>query len=324
MLTKELLFKNQKIKGANIPDDVLAAIFEISEEDENKVIAGKTREIWDSVDGDIESITGVKRPASTKSFDHLKTELKKHFDLGKKGGEYDGLKTKYDELEATNKDLEEKIKKGSTDEALKGKVTELETKVKDKDKLIEEWKTKAENDTNEWKTKYEEEVKVNHDSRVDSVFGLVRAELKFKSNVPEVAIDAVFNEAKRKVLSESKAVFEKSGNESVLMFRDQNEGLRYNSKDGNKPHTAKSLIMPFLEEVIDNSGGRGGGGGSGGSGGGGGNFDLTSARSRSEFTTILQDSLAKDGKVAGMGDYEELYQKAIDDNKEFYEGLPFE
>ena len=73
MLTREILKSNTTL--SELTDEQINAIAELSKNDENSVIASKTRDIWDSVDNDIKSITGETKPHGVKSYDHFKSIL---------------------------------------------------------------------------------------------------------------------------------------------------------------------------------------------------------------------------------------------------------
>ena len=130
MLTKDLIQANEALK--TLTPEQITAITEMSAADENKVIGEKTREFWDRIDRDIQSILEVEKPDGAKTHVYLKDTL---IDFRNKSKDSGDFKTKYDQLKTQYDDLKQKVDSGKGGEAiqaeydkLKGQFDDLNTK----------------------------------------------------------------------------------------------------------------------------------------------------------------------------------------------------
>jgi hypothetical protein len=78
------------IEGLN--EDQKKAIVALSENDEKTVIDTKVAELYNGIDADVKAITGKEKPATIKTYEHLKKVL------GDYVGQLDSLKEKNKEL----------------------------------------------------------------------------------------------------------------------------------------------------------------------------------------------------------------------------------
>lgn len=320
MLTKEILKSNTAL--SSLTDDQVSAITELSKNDEvsvmNNKINDKTAEIWNSVDADILAITGKAKASGVKTYDHLKTTLTGYKD---KASSVATLEGQVSTLTTKNTSLEKAIEDGSTDGALKSQVKELGRKLTDSEGTI----VSLRNDITSNETKHQEalteEANKNVDLRFETTYSRAIAGMKFKSGIPQSAIDATINAAKMTTRSTGKEEFRKNddGSESIL-FRDSKDMLITNPENLQKPTTASEVFTSQLADIIDGGRKQHGGGGSGGSGvvGSGGNgalLDFSNVTNRVQADRAIRDHLSSNDVAAGSQEFNDQYQEIYTENK---------
>lgn len=305
MLTEEIL--KQNIEG--LSQESIAKIVELSKNDENSVIASKTREIWDSVDADIDAITGGKKPSGLKSYDYLKNTLSEWKTKVDGTSDYDNLKAKYN-------DLENKIKEGNLDESAKAKIVELEKALKDNGNTIEKLRKDLSSKETELIAKVNEEAQKNIDLRFDNAFAKEMMGLKFKSNIPEVAINSTIKAAKEVVKSKGVPEFQKdeNGNE-IIVFRDSETGLLITNKENlQKPLTAGELFKSQISDLIDSGKVQTGNGLRGQNSSDVAILDMTGIATKTDADRAIRNYLKDSGAVAGSEEFNEQYQQIYKEN----------
>ena len=246
MLTKETIKSNTVL--STLSDDQINAVAELSKNDENTVIAGKTREIWDSVDADIKTVTGEDKPTNVKSYEHLKATL----------GTY---KTKADnnnsaqlqtEINTLKGDLATAIKGGNNDPALKAQIDSLELAQTDDKKTIESLRTDLTGKDALWGAKVKAESDKNIDLRFETAFANSLTNKTFLAGIPTSAIDASKKDAKlnTKKLGVPEFKTNDDGSESII-FRDDKGLVITNPQNLQKPLTASEHYISLLGDVID-------------------------------------------------------------------------
>lgn len=68
MLTREILVANAAL--STLTDEQIAAITNLSQNDENSVIAKKTGEIYGALDADILTVSGIAKNGTEKTYDY--------------------------------------------------------------------------------------------------------------------------------------------------------------------------------------------------------------------------------------------------------------
>ena len=189
MLTVDTLKTIDVLK--DLPEDKLKAIAVASAEDENKVVAAKTKEIWSKVDFDMKEVLGEDRPLDQKTYAFNKKLYSELKELRSSKNEYSKIKEEYDELkkavsegkgsqaqlEKLERDLQEVTTKHT---ALKNR---YEIDIAEKDKQL---KAKAQEVTT---------------SMQNSLFENIKAKIAFKEEYSETAKNAIFENFKNSTLS---------------------------------------------------------------------------------------------------------------------------
>lgn len=306
MLTKEVLKSNEALK--DLTEDQLNLIQTLSEKDENIVIASKTREIWDSVDADIKSVTGKEKPQSMKSYDFLKETLKNT------GSEkVSELETKVKNLETERTELEKKIKDGNADEALKSQLAKAEKAIETHKTTIKDLKGDISKMATEHESKVNELQGENNSLVLETQFSDALSGVEFKKGIPESAIKSIMRDAKNKVMSLGDLKINEGDDGKTITFV-KDDVIQTNPADGHKAWTAKSRLLHELRDIIDDKG-KGGAGGKGGGGSINTLASLTGAKSKQEANQIIDKHLTENGFAKGTSEFQSAKDKLYEENK---------
>lgn len=301
MLTVEMLRQSSALTG--LSDEQLAAIAEMSKNDENTVIGTRIGALHGQYDTDIFGITGIKKKDGEKSYDYAKRVL----------GEYktkaESVKTIQAELESAKAqvtELQGKLEKGAGDETLgqqlkdaKAQVTQLQAQLRTKET---EFATKQ--------SEFEATIKSTH---VDYAFQAATSGLKFKVGITEPIQKTLLGAAKAEILAKGTPDFIEDGQGGKkLVLRGADGNILNNPKNNLNPYTVQELIMETsLKDVIDTGRQQTGGGTSGvGTGGGGtsGVLDLSGAKSQVEADKAIEAHLLSNGLTR---DSQEFAEKSL-------------
>lgn len=301
MLTVEMLKQSSALTG--LSDEQLAAIAEMSKNDENTVIGTRIGALHGQYDTDIFGITGIKKKDGEKSYDYAKRVL----------GEYktkaESVKTIQAELESAKAqvtELQGKLEKGAGDETLgqqlkdaKAQVTQLQAQLQTKET---EFATKQ--------SEFEATIKSTH---VDYAFQAATSGLKFKAGITEPIQKTLLGAAKAEILAKGTPDFIEDGQGGKkLVLRGADGNILNNPKNNLNPYTVQELIMETsLRDVIDTGRQQTGGGTSGvGTGGGGasGVLDLSGAKSQVEADKAIEAHLLSNGLTR---DSQEFAEKSL-------------
>lgn len=281
MLTKDILQKN--VEG--LTDEQLKAIIELSQNDENSVIANKISEIHTQYDKDIQSITGAKKDATEKTYDFLKRVLK-------------------EDQQKTN-ELAEKLKKAQ-EELKTAKQGNSEQKLKDAQQKVDDLQSKYDELQKQLESK-DNEIK---DAKINFAIDSATSGLELKSTIPATARKVLLNEAKNALKTEYNAEFDEQGN---LMFRDKDGNLLTNPDNKMQPFAPKDLVKRKLKEmdVLHE--------GNGQTGNGSKKKDDSelplNAKTQVEADELISQELAKQGFTKGTEQYSEQQTKLREDYK---------
>lgn len=293
MLTIDVLKSSAKL--ASLSDEQLKEIALLSENDEDKAISAKTKEIHDKYDKDIESITGKKKEGDVKSYDNLKAVLTGYVE------KIVSLKSDLSKSKAANIDLEKKVKEGSNDEVLKTKIGELEQTVKDKEGEL----LKVRNTFEEEKKELESKVSFHQDEtmslRIDSEFNAyaVKNNLKFNDSIPETILNETIEARKAQLKAELKPEYIKDGaGNMVLIFRDENGEIMRNKENGLNPFTAGELYMDKIQDLLSSGQKQAGAGTGQASKKVSANLDLTGVKSQLKADEIISNHILVNEGIA--------------------------
>jgi len=300
-ITLELIKGQSELK--DLTDAQIAALVQLSINDEDAVVGQRIGKIYGDLDNDIKETFSVEKKQGEKTYDYLKrvgkSIVEQITELGK-------LKQLLADAEAAKKTLEKQVAEGKGNELISQQLKDAEKKLKDITQLYEAEKEEKEKTIKGFDEKM---LALEVDREFDKAF--VGIEVK-----PELSgmKDYIFQTAKGKILAEYKPDFVVTANSKVLVFRnDKNEIV---SNPGNKlnPFTVSELVKKELAGVMQVEKG-GGGTKAGGSAGGSDFIDLSAAKTQVEANAIIIKHLLQKGLVKGTLNFDLEQKKLIKDHK---------
>lgn len=304
-LNEELLKKSEVLQELSEPQ--IAAIVELSKNDEEAVIKGKYSDFLNDFDKAIKEASGVDKTTNEKTSTYLKRVL------GEQKSSVDELSTKVTNLEKAKTELEGKIAAGSGDK-----------------ELIESQKATIADLTGKYNTLKGEKDKMEADHkaalldmRIGTELNAALGEIAFKADAnPEIvnamkklAVDAVKG-MKPTYISDDKGA-------EHLIFKDANGAEMRNPDNQLNHYTAKELLAKELGKygIVDDGKPAGGAGGSGGTGKP--KTTVSGARSKVEFDEIAGNIANQKGYTYGSAEYIDEVSRIREDNKAVFDALPF-
>lgn len=304
-LTSELIRANAALAG--LSDAQVAAITEMSRNDEDSVIGQKTGEIYGGLDNDILATSGIAKDGTEKTYDYAKRVIT----TLKQGA--DSLAAKQKEVDALTKEktrLEGVIASGGSDAETKKALTKAQADLANVTKEYTTLKTKFDNQESE-------HAKQLLDVKMEGEFNKASASVKFKADLPKAVTDVLLSQAIARVKAMNPEYIDDGKGGKVLAFMQNGTPLR-NPDTNLNPYTASELVQKELKEMGVLEAGRiqtgAGTGGQGGGQTGGQTYDLTGARTQTEASEIITKQLLAQGKVIGSKEYQEAFGKAWKDN----------
>lgn len=304
MLTKELLKSNATL--AALTDEQIAAIEQLSKNDEDQVIGQKVKEIHDQYDNDIKTITGEDKPGGVKSYDHLKTVLTSMKKKADSAGDTKALQTQIDTLKTEKADLEKKIKDGNTDEVLKGQLQSVQQKLKDKESELKTYKDQVETEKKTLTDQLNAAKQKNTSTAIMNDINqyVINNKLKYKSTIPETILKETITNRQSSMINGLKTDWIDDGNGGQrLIFRDDKGEIMRNKENKLEPYTAGELFFSKNADLFDAGKKQGGAGsGAGGGAGAGGstptNLDITAAKTQVQADNLIRKHIVENEKVA--------------------------
>lgn len=304
-LTSELIRANAALAG--LSDAQVAAITEMSRNDEDSVIGQKTGEIYGGLDNDILATSGIAKDGTEKTYDYAKRVIT----TLKQGA--DSLAAKQKEVDALTKEktrLEGVIASGGSDAETRKALTKAQADLANVTKEYTTLKTKFDNQESE-------HAKQLLDVKMEGEFNKASASVKFKADLPKAVTDVLLSQAIAKVKAMNPEYIDDGKGGKVLAFMQNGTPLR-NPDTNLNPYTASELVQKELKEMgVLEAGRTQTGAGTGGQRGGqedGQTYDLTGARTQTEASEIITKQLLAQGKVIGSKEYQEAFGKAWKDN----------
>lgn len=241
MITIEMLKQSSVL--ATLTEAQMAAITELSKNDESTVIGTKIGALHGQYDTDIFNASGITKADGEKSYDYLKRVL------GDYKTKLDGSKTLAAQLKSSQDkvtELEKKIADGAADDAIKQQLKDARHQVT---QLQSQLTAKSE----ELETAKKDYEKKNKDIQVGYAFTAATSNLKFKADVSEPVKKILLAAAKDEILAKGTPDFIDDGNGSTrLVLRDANGNTINNPKNNLNPYTIDELVMETsLKDVID-------------------------------------------------------------------------
>lgn len=301
MLTREILRQNAAF--AELSDDILSQIEQMSRNDEETVIGKRIGEIHQQYDKTIFETTGIARNGDEKSYKYLERAAKS---LREKVQNADSLNDKIAALEKEKEELKKKITEGGGEE-LQAVNAEL-AKTKQQYNALKKQMDEREGE-------YKKQL---FDVQVGFDMSQAVSGLKLRADIPEAAARVLVESAVNKVKTSYNPEYVETNGVKKLVFKDENGVTLNNPQNSLEPYTAKELLqnelktMGILDEGRKQTG-SGTHGGSGGSGGGS-SVDISGAKTQVEANDLIKIALNKQGLVYGSSEYQQAFDKAWVDN----------
>lgn len=315
-LSKEVITQN--IEG--LTDDQIVKIVTLSANDESQVIGSKISEIYTGLDQDILQSSGVSKNGVEKTYEYAKRVIGEL----KKTGASDDLKKQIESLTTEKEKLQQQLKEGKTDEALKGQYDALQQKFTDKDNQLKKLQKQYEDERLEWDGKVKAEQEKNSVYRVEQAFEVARMGKQFKDGIPEEAINATLQLAKKSVLAAGKLdwVTDDTTGKEMPIFRDANGMIITNPNNLQKPFTAGEMylskIAPILKEGVNQNGAGTGSNDKGGNA----TLSISGAKSQVDMNRAIEKHLMDNGIAKSDPKYLEQTQEIQKANN--YDSLPLQ
>jgi flagellar biosynthesis chaperone FliJ len=309
-ITKETIQQQEALKG--LEDAQIEAIVTLATNSEqaavNEAIAKKIREVWDSVDADIEEVFGEKKPMSVKSYDMLKQTLRKAKEQAESAG---GLSKQLEELKAEKQQLQDQLKGGDKSGALSGQIDKLTQQIKDRDNQLEALRKQVQETEQQYTKQVEEERDKLDRFEFELHLNDAMRGVKFRPEIPESIRQTYIVTAKDKILSQYKRDWIEQDGKRVPVFRDDQGKIVTNPKNLQEPFKPQDLFLQEIKDVIAEDGKGGGGTGPGDDGDKGRSVAVAgNPRTKSEATDMIHQALMQEGISAGSEQYHERMRDA--------------
>lgn len=311
-LTNELLNANASLAG--LTDNQKAAIVEMSVNDENSVIANKTREIYDGLDADVLAASGIAKNSGEKTYDYAKRAIG---EIKGQAGDAAELRTKVTQLENEKTRLEGVIAKGGADAETK---RQLEQARQDLANVTKEYTTLKSN----YESEKEAHTKALFDAKLDNEFAKATGSIKFKADLPASVTSVLLQQAIAKVKGMHPEYIDDGNGGKVLAFM-ENGAVKRNPATNLQPYSATELIESELKAMGVLEEGRkqtGTGTKVETTGAGALVADISGARTQDEAHEIIAKQLMAEGKTAGSKEFNDAMAAAWKENYEVIKKLP--
>lgn len=311
-LTSETIRGNAELSGLN--DQQVAALVQMSQNDENDVIGRRIGEVYRTMDETITNVTGVKRDGDEKTYNFLEratTELKQKADGASK------YTKEIATLKAEKTRLEGLVAKGGNEETQK-QLAQAKADLENVQKEYASLKKQSEKQ----KAEYETQI---FGVRVDNEINNSLGGIKFKTELPESVTKVLLQQAVDKVKSFNPQFIDDGKGGKVLGFHNADNSVMRNAATNLQPFTARELVERELETLGVLAGKAAPGVGTqappAGGSGSGVVVDVSAARTRKEFTEIATQTLLQQGKTVGSKEFDDAMQEIYKSN-EGYKNLP--
>ena len=306
MITKEMLTADTVL--GSLTEEQMNAICTLSKNDEDAVIGGRFREVYNQLDETIARETGIARNGDEKTYNYLERAAKA---LAAKANSVEGLNVRINELTRERDKFKKAVEEGAADEQLKKQLAQAQA---DLDNVRKQYDTlKTETDT--MKVQHAQELMgLQVDNEIRSAMGGI----KFKAEFPQAVTDTIVNQAIAKIKGMKPEFIDDGKGGKVLVFKGDDDAIMRNPDNHLNPFTAGELITKELKAMgIVDEGRKAAGGGTepaGGAGGGGAVVDITMARTQTEAQEIIARTLMQQGLVNGSDEFQAKMDEAWREN----------
>lgn len=304
MITTEMLANDAVLNG--LSDEQKNAIVTLSRNDEEAVIGGRFREVYNQLDETIARETGIARNGDEKTYLYLERAARL---LAAKANSVEGLNTKIGELTKEKEKLQKALEEGG-DEAVKKQLAQA---VKDLDGVRKQYDT--------LKADYDKQ-KADHEAemfgiRIDNELAGAKAGLKFKAEFPQAATDTLLAQALAKVKGMNPEYIDDGKGGKRLVFKGEDGEIQRNPENHLEPYTAQELLTKELKAMgILDEGRQQPGIGSKPphkSEASGAAVDISMARTQNEAQEMIAKQLMQQGLINGSKAFQDEMDKAWKD-----------
>lgn len=313
-LNAELLKGNAAT--AELSEQQITAIVELSKNDEAAVIGQKTGEIYGGLDADILAASGIAKNGTEKTYDYAKRVIG---EIKGQAGNAAELQNQISTLTREKSRLEKVIADGGIDTEAKKELAKAKADLANVSREYADLKTKFD-------SAEEEHAKALFGMKIDGEMAKAVAGLKFKADLPASVQSVLLEQAVAKVKGMNPEYIDDGNGGKVLAFMENGTPMR-NRENNLRPFTASELVARELQTmgVLETGRKQTGAGTSGEINKGGGlAADVSGARSQVEAREIIAKQLMQQGKVNGSKEFEDAMAEAWKENRDIIKALPLQ
>lgn len=306
-LTLEILQGNEATAGMS--EAQLAAVVELSRNDEAAVIGQRIGEIYGNMDADILGASGIAKDGTEKTYEYAKRVI------GSLKSQAGDAQAQIAELTKEKARLEKAVAEGA-DAETKRALTKAKADLEDVSAKFVELKTKYDNAE-------AEHAKALFGVQIDSELAKASSGIKFKADLPAAVTGVLMQQALTKVKALNPEFIDDGNGGKVLAFSENGSTMR-NPNNNLRPFTATELLTRELQAMgVLDSGRKATGAGTGEETRTTGEIaDLSGARTQEEAHEIIAKQLMSQGMVNGSREFSEAMAKAWKENREITKKLP--
>lgn len=309
MITREMLTGDTVL--GSLSEEQINAIVTLSKNDEEAVIGGRFREVYNQLDETIARTTGIRRNGDEKTYLYLERAAN---ELAAKANSVEGLNARISELTEERDKLKKAVEEGAADEILRKQLSQAQADLENVRQQYDTLKT----ETDQMKTQHAAELL---GLQVDNEIRGAMGGIKFKAELPQALTDTILNQTIAKIKGMNPSFEDDGKGGTTLMFKDDKGAIIRNPENRLEPFTAGELLQRELKTmgVLDEGRKAAGGGTTPPAGGGGGNggghvVDITMARTQTEAQDIIAQQLMQQGLVNGSQEFQDAMTQAWTDN----------
>ena len=313
-LNAELLKGNAAT--AELSEQQISAIVELSKNDEASVIGQKTGEIYGGLDADILAASGIAKNGTEKTYDYAKRVIG---EIKGQAGNAAELQSQISTLTREKSRLEKVIADGGIDTEAKKELAKAKADLANVSKEYADLKTKFD-------SAEEEHAKALFGMKIDGEMAKAVAGLKFKADLPASVQSVLLEQAVAKVKGMNPEYIDDGNGGKVLAFMENGTPMR-NRENNLRPFTASELVARELQTMgVLETGRKQTGAGTSGEihKGGGLAADVSGARSQVEAREIIAKQLMQQGKVNGSKEFDDAMAEAWKENRDIIKALPLQ
>ena len=313
-LNAELLKGNAAT--AELSEQQITAIVELSKNDEAAVIGQKTGEIYGGLDADILAASGIAKNGAEKTYDYAKRVIG---EIKGQAGNAAELQSQISTLTREKSRLEKVIADGGIDTEAKKELAKAKADLANVSKEYAGLKTKFD-------SAEEEHAKALFGMKIDGEMAKAVAGLKFKADLPASVQSVLLEQAVAKVKGMNPEYIDDGNGGKVLAFMENGTPMR-NRENNLRPFTASELVARELQTMgVLETGRKQTGAGTSGEihKGGGLAADVSGARSQVEAREIIAKQLMQQGKVNGSKEFDDAMAEAWKENRDIIKALPLQ